>query len=176
MPRQDGVEGSWIFFKRLCLTYRCFASLELTTTPIVHVKNGEVFANSRDVADFFEKRHDHVIRDINNLLMGLPKSGDTPFNWFKPAPYVAQNGETYGSYDMTKDGFTLLVMGYTGAKAIQFKLVGISKSSDTPQHPRGDHRREPLVCGEGRAGSHRRFPGIPEWVPCPVHQLPSVPR
>ncbi|SIT09208.1 phage regulatory protein, rha family [Thalassospira xiamenensis M-5 = DSM 17429] len=42
---------------------------------------------------------------------------------FFPKPYVnPQNKQTYRSWDMTKDGFTLLVMGYTGKKTMQFKL------------------------------------------------------
>ena len=36
--------------------------------PVVFIKNGEVFANSRDVAAYFGKRHDNIMRDIGNLL------------------------------------------------------------------------------------------------------------
>ena len=36
--------------------------------PILSVKDGEVLADSRDVARFFEKRHDAVIRDVRNLI------------------------------------------------------------------------------------------------------------
>src|SRR5690606_22165345 len=44
-------------------------------------------------------------------------------DWFIKTSYVdEQNGQEYPEYIMTKDGFTLLVMGYTGAKAIRFKM------------------------------------------------------
>lgn len=46
------------------------------------------------------------------------------------ASHVDAKGETRGSYDMTKDGFTLLVMGYTGAKALQFKFACIAKFNE----------------------------------------------
>jgi len=38
-----------------------------TTNPIVTIRNGKVFANSRDVADFFGKRHDNVLQSIDRL-------------------------------------------------------------------------------------------------------------
>lgn len=84
--------------------------------PVVHVRDGNVFANSRDVAEFFGKRHDHIVRDIGNLLsQGVPNFGETPY--IEP-----QNGQTYRSYDMDRDGFMLLAMAFTGATALQWKL------------------------------------------------------
>lgn len=57
-----------------------------------------------------------VIDSIEKLaLMGVTD--------FREPPYVhPQNGQTYRSFDMTRDGFTLLAMGLTGKKALQFKL------------------------------------------------------
>ncbi|MEE3047534.1 MAG: Rha family transcriptional regulator [Pseudomonadota bacterium] len=99
---------------------------ELTTTPVVTIKNNEVFANSRDVAAYFGKRHGNVLRDIDDLLTGMNDSSDLSSRWFRAADYQTSTGNsavrTYAAYDMTKDGFTLLVMSYTGKKALQFKL------------------------------------------------------
>lgn len=52
--------------------------LEAERRPIVSVRDGGVFANSRDVAAFFEKRHDHVLQDIDNLVStgGSPELGN----------------------------------------------------------------------------------------------------
>jgi Rha family phage regulatory protein len=88
--------------------------------PIVTMKNDRAFTNSRDVADFFEKRHDHLLTDIDGLIaMGVPE--------FRETPYVhSQNGQSYRAFDMTKDGFTLLAMSFTGSKALQFKLAYIA--------------------------------------------------
>ena len=88
--------------------------------PVVFQRAGAVFTNSRDVAAFFEKSHRHVLRDIENLMAALPEGGLPNFGH---TPYVdPQNGQTYKSYDLTKDGFTLLAMGFTGPKALGFKL------------------------------------------------------
>ncbi|MEK9843961.1 Rha family transcriptional regulator [Thalassospira sp.] len=96
----------------------------MTTTPVVTIKKNEVFANSRDVAAYFGKRHDNVLYDLEKIVMevGSPEISGHPRMFF-PAPYVnPQNKQTYRSWDMTKDGFTLLAMSYTGKKAMQFKL------------------------------------------------------
>lgn len=42
---------------------------------MVFAKDGEVFANSRDVAEFFGKRHDAVLRDIRSLVAKEPDLG-----------------------------------------------------------------------------------------------------
>ncbi len=87
--------------------------------PIVHIKDGGVYANSKDVAEFFGKRHHHVIRDIQD--MEIPESYRKTN--FGVSTYTTP-GQTrkYLSYDMTRDGFTLIAMGYTGKKAMGFKI------------------------------------------------------
>ncbi|GGE85565.1 Rha family transcriptional regulator [Niveispirillum cyanobacteriorum] len=89
--------------------------------PALTVRDGKVYANSRDVAAFFEKRHDHVLRDIDNLLknMDSPKLGSSMF-----AQSAAPDGQGVDrrTFDMTRDGFALLAMGFTGEKALAFKL------------------------------------------------------
>jgi Rha family phage regulatory protein len=73
-----------------------------------------VFANRRDVADFFEKRHDHVLRDIDNLLKSLdsPKLGSA----FTETTRVDGQGISRRAYNMTRDGFTLLAMALSRAE------------------------------------------------------------
>lgn len=88
--------------------------------PIVFAKDGEVFANSRDVAAFFGKQHRHVLDAIDALIQQEQKLGLLNF---RQTPYVEpQNGQTYRSYEMDRDGFTLLAMGFTGSKALKWKL------------------------------------------------------
>ena len=90
--------------------------------PIVSIKGDRAFANSRDVAEFFEKRHDHVLRDIDILIgsdtEAAPNFGECPYK-------SAKGGRTYRSFDMDQEGFTLLAMGFTGPKALQFKRLYI---------------------------------------------------
>lgn len=99
---------------------------EAERNPIVFVKNGEVLASSRDVAEFFEKRHDHVLRDIDNLIKseGSPKLGNL---FVERNDYHEQARKNVRSFDMTCDGFTLLGMGFTGTKALTFKLRYIAQ-------------------------------------------------
>lgn len=112
-----------------------------TITPIVHVKNNEVFANSRDVAEFFGKRHDNVMRDIDEITSNLRTSQN--MEMFQLTNYRDSMNRKKPCVDMTKDGFTLLVMGYTGAKAMEFKLAYIKRFNEmeaelrnqTPQVP-----------------------------------------
>ena len=93
---------------------------EAERNPIVFEKGGEAFANSREIAVFFDKEHRHVLEAIDKLIAAEPKLGSAEFS---ANPYVEpQNGQTYRSYDITRDGFSLLAMGFTGAKALKWKL------------------------------------------------------
>jgi len=94
------------------------------TTPVVTLKDNQAFANSYDVAEFFGKKHFHVLRDIAAFEEGPNPDLDAAefAKLFKVSGYIDGNGQLRPAFDMTKDGFTLLVMGYTGKKAMQFKL------------------------------------------------------
>lgn len=87
--------------------------------------------NSLFVAEFFEKRHKHVLRDIEKITE--PKSGLSKeflrLN-FQPSTYKDKTGRKLPCYEMTRDGFTMLVMGYTGAKAMRFKELYIKRFNE----------------------------------------------
>ena len=89
---------------------------------LVSVNKDTVVTSSRIVAKVFEKNHNHVLRDIRNLIYNLGSIQ----NWthlFQENIYIhEQNKQEYMEYLMTKDGFTLLAMGFTGAKAVEWKL------------------------------------------------------
>ena len=87
--------------------------------------------NSLFVAKAFEKRHDHVVRDIEKITD--PKSGvSEEFNKlnFERITYKDKTGRKLPCYAMTRDGFTMLVMGYTGAKAMRFKELYIKRFNE----------------------------------------------
>lgn len=91
--------------------------------PIVFAKDGEVFANSRDVAAFFDKRHDHALDAIDNLLRnGKPENPGLVNMFVEIVQEREGGGRPLRSFDMTRDGFTLLAMGFTGSKALKWKL------------------------------------------------------
>ena len=94
---------------------------------LVFIENDQPVTTSLKVAEVFEKDHRHVlgsIRDIIKQAGGMPKIGQTPM--FQETTYIhEQNGQAYPMYLMNRDGFTLLAMGFTGKKALQFKLAYI---------------------------------------------------
>ena len=73
--------------------------------------------NSLFVAKFFEKRHDNILRDIENLDC----SKDFRLLNFEESSYKNEQGKKQPCYVMTRDGFVFLVMGYRGKKAAKFK-------------------------------------------------------
>lgn len=83
-------------------------------------KDGQLVVSSRQVAENFEKRHDNVIQTITELInqMGTPENSGL----FIKSEYIASNGKRNPEYLMTRDGFSLLVMGFTGSKALEWKL------------------------------------------------------
>jgi len=91
---------------------------------LVIIQNRQAVTTSLQVAESFEKRHDHVMRDIETILRGLPNSGEAPM-FYESTYEHPQNKQQYRMYYMNRDGFTLLAMGFTGQKAIQFKLAYI---------------------------------------------------
>lgn len=83
---------------------------------IMHDK--QAVTSSLQVAETFGKRHDNVIQTI----VGLLKNKET-HPMFAEGTYTnEQNGQQYPMYYMNRDGFSLLAMGFTGKKAMQFKL------------------------------------------------------
>ncbi len=79
------------------------------------------------VSEVFNKRHDHVLRDIDDL-----KEKVTPQFWgmnFKEENRKIR-GREFKQYILTKDGFIILVMGYTGKEAIQFKEAYIKRFNE----------------------------------------------
>lgn len=87
-------------------------------------KSEMTVVSSLDVAGTFEKRHADVLRDIEEL--GCSESFRER-NFALSKYSVENNRRTYPMYYMTRDGFTLLVMGYTGEKAMKFKEAYIKQ-------------------------------------------------
>ena len=78
-------------------------------------------ANSRDVAEHFEKQHKDVLESIRNLVA----ENSATKSMFIEATYE-NRGKLYPQYEITRDGFSPLVMGFTGQKALDWKLKYIA--------------------------------------------------
>ncbi len=92
-------------------------------------KNEVVVVSSLDVADTFGKEHNKVLRDIRELGC----SNEFRLSNFGQSEYINIQNKKMPMYYMTRDGFTLLVMGYTGEKAMQFKEAYIRQFNQMEQ-------------------------------------------
>lgn len=81
--------------------------------------------SSLDVAETFDKNHKDVMESIRNIESSISRAEFSAL--FFLDSYRASNGKSNPLYLMTRDGFTLLVMGYTGEKAMRFKLAYIKQ-------------------------------------------------
>lgn len=86
---------------------------------IIGKRNEEkLITTSLKVAEKFEKNHQHILETIDRLTV----DNSTVANMFKLSTYKAENGHKYRMYEMDRDGFSLLAMGFTGEKALKWKL------------------------------------------------------
>lgn len=89
---------------------------------ILRNENGQILASSREVAEKFGKRNSEVNRTITNLMV----QNCTVKNMFIESSYISSRGREEIEYLMDRDGFSLLAMGFTGKKALEWKLKYIN--------------------------------------------------
>ncbi|EJE0402885.1 Rha family transcriptional regulator [Campylobacter coli] len=83
----------------------------------LNIKENKVFINSLDLAKVFNKNHKDVLETTKNQ----PQNDFTESN-FILSTYKDKKGELRPCYNLTRDGFSLLVMGFTGEKAYKWKV------------------------------------------------------
>ena len=88
------------------------------TEELVIMRDRQAVTTSLQVAENFEKKHQHVLRDIDALKQDVSNFGQMFIESNQPDSY----GRDRRIYYMNRDGFSLLAMGFTGKKALQFKL------------------------------------------------------
>lgn len=88
---------------------------------LVYLKNDEAVCDSLQVAEKFGKEHRNVLRAIDDLLETLLKI-EQPSKLFIASKRKADDGQYHRMYLMNRDGFSLLVMGFTGREALEWKL------------------------------------------------------
>ena len=88
---------------------------------LVKIKNKQIVTDSRQVAEHFEKAHKHVLDSIRQILVA--ENSATKFFMESEHEY---RGQKVPMYYMNRDGFTLLAMGFTGKKALEWKLKYIN--------------------------------------------------
>lgn len=117
---------------------------------LVTAYNHQLVTNSRTVAECFGKEHAKVIRSIENIISETPKMASQKM--FCETTYKTNgNNKSYKAYLMNRDGFSLLVMGFTGAKALEWKLKfleafnAMEKAIKTPQITPNPHYRTRMI-------------------------------
>ena len=111
------------------------------TGNLVSVNNNQVVTTSIQVAEFFQRPHKDVLASIRNLECS---SGFRERN-FSPSCYYRKNGNVtskYPMYYLTKDGFVILAMGFTGKVAAKFKEAYINAFNEMERKLSGITVRE----------------------------------
>ena len=87
---------------------------------IVSERNGVPITTSLIVAEKFEKEHRHILESIRNLV-----AKKSAAKFFRETTYK-NRGKKYPMYEMDRDGFSLLIMGFNGKKALEWKIEYIT--------------------------------------------------
>lgn len=103
---------------------------------VYKTEKGTPVTDSLKVAQVFGKEHKNIIRTIRGMLQSGSKlssiesqsaENSAHQKWFCESTYFDSRGNKQPMFIMTRDGFSLLAMGLTGAKAMQFKVAFIEQ-------------------------------------------------
>lgn len=89
---------------------------------LVKIKNNQVVVSSRQVAEKFGKEHRNVLANIKEII----SAENSALTFYQENTYKAGTGKSYPEYIMNRDGFSLLVMGFTGKDALHWKMKYIA--------------------------------------------------
>ncbi len=141
---------------------------------LVMVANNQVVVSSRDVAENFGKRHDKLFSEIERMYgalianeIGLAPNGGHPL--FVLNYYVhPQNNQTYKEYLMNRDGFSLLVMSFTGEKAMEWKLRYINAFNEMEARLRGNlpNFSNPAIAARAWADEYEKRQAAEAQIKC----------
>lgn len=113
---------------------------------LVTINGKQVVTSSRNVAEHFEKEHKHVLDSIRAILA----AENSAAKFFHETTYE-NRGKQYPEYLMNRDGFALLVMGFTGKAALEWKMKYIDafnameKKLAVPQLAPNPHYRTRMI-------------------------------
>ncbi|EGB0935217.1 transcriptional regulator [Escherichia coli] len=124
------------------------ATIPTLSHPDVTIKNGRAVTTSIAIAEFFGKRHERVLDKIRNLDCSAKF---TEHN-FVLSEYTDSTGRKLPMYQITKNGFVFLVMGFTGKKAAAFKEAYIAEFDRMEAELRQNNTppADKIIPGDGR--------------------------
>ena len=146
--------------------------VEVSTRTI----NGkEVLAvTSLQVAKHFEKEHKHVLRDIR-IILEADEDGFSESN-FGLSSYLTEQNKEMPMYVMSKDGFVLLVMGYTGPEAMRMKKAYIARFNEMEEQLRAASPLLPNFRDPSRQPRRGLWRNAHGWRNRLVPTITSAPR
>ncbi|MDM8863427.1 Rha family transcriptional regulator [Escherichia coli] len=110
------------FSKKLTTGAVTMTTLPTLAQPEIAIVDGQAVTSSLAVADFFSKRHDDVLKKIRTLECSASFTARN----FSVSDYTDCTGRKLPCYQITRDGFAFLAMGFTGKRAAQFKEAYIN--------------------------------------------------
>ena len=141
--------------------------------PSVSLHDGRPATTSLEVAKFFDKRHDDVLKSIRNLLPNCPENFSA--RNFAGASFLDEQAKNRPMYIIYRDGFMLLVMGYTGKKALALKLAYIEAFNRMEAELA--RRNRPALPATPRfdEAAMLELPSSPRWNAASTSKLPTAP-
>lgn len=97
----------------------------------VKITRSGATVKSDDVAKIFDKQHKNVLKQIRSLIndLSIIEENQSATNianqikeYFRDSTYIDSKGRNYPRFELTRKGFDLLVMGFTGSKALKYKI------------------------------------------------------
>lgn len=105
-------------------------------SKLVFMKENEVITDSLTLAEVLGKRHSDVLRDIRKHVEKLNEAGEIEFNQRNIAPvgYYDAKKEWRSKYDLTEDGFAMVMMSYTTIEAMKMKVKFLEEFKRMKEH------------------------------------------
>lgn len=124
------------------------ATIPALSHPEITIANGRAVTSSLAVAEYFRKPHKDVLAKISRLDC----SAEFTERNFSPSEYTDSTGRKLPMYQITKNGFVFLVMGFTGKKAAAFKEAYIAEFDRMEKELRQNNAPSPdkMIHGDGR--------------------------
>lgn len=122
---------------------------------LVVIQNNQIVVSSKDIAEHFGKDHKVVLRAIREIL--VEQNCATKF--YQETTYQ-NRGKDYKEYLMNRDGFSLLAMGFTGKKALQWKLKYIEAFNEMEETLKQGYLEEPVNQSELHCKTYKGVPVI----------------
>lgn len=92
---------------------------EVEAAPRLFLHGGAFHCDSRDIASHFGKQHKNVLQSIDKAMDEL---GDFARLNFQPSEFTDSTGRKLRCFNLTRDGFTIIAMGFTGSDAMEWKV------------------------------------------------------